>query len=91
MSAISAGVAYSQDRNGQVSGNYSAPSFGQDLSAATGQQFGQAAAKLLEKNLDIAPTLKIRPGYRFSVLLIRDFVFPGVYEDFAYHRGNQNR
>ena len=91
MSAISAGVAYSQDRNGQVSGNYSAPSFGQELSAATGQQFGQAAAKLLEKNLDIAPTLKIRPGYRFSVLLIRDFVFPGVYEDFAYHRGNQNR
>jgi type IV secretion system protein VirB10 len=91
MSAISAGVAYSQDRNGQVSGNYSAPSFGQELSAATGQQFGQAAAKLLEKNLDIAPTLKIRPGYRFSVLLIRDFVFPGIYEDFAYHGGNQNR
>jgi type IV secretion system protein VirB10 len=90
MSAISAGVAYSQDRNGQVSGNFSAPSFGQELSAATGQQFGQAAAKLLEKNLDVAPSLKIRPGYRFSVLLIRDFVFPGVYEDFAYG-GNHNR
>jgi type IV secretion system protein VirB10 len=90
MSAISAGVAYSQDRNGQISGNFSAPSFGQELSAATGQQFGQAAAKLLEKNLDIAPSLKIRPGYRFSVLLIRDFVFPGVYEDFAYG-GNHNR
>jgi type IV secretion system protein VirB10 len=90
MSAILAGVAYSQDRNGQASGNYSAPNFGQELSAATGQQFGQAAAKLLEKNLDIAPTIKIRPGYRFSVLLIRDFVFPGTYEDFAYHGGNQN-
>jgi type IV secretion system protein VirB10 len=90
MSAISAGVAYSQDRNGQASGNYSAPSFGQELSAATGQQFGQAAAKLLEKNLDIAPELKIRPGYRFSILLIKDFVFPGVYEDFAYYH-HQNR
>lgn len=86
MSAISAGVAYSQDRNGEASGNYYAPNFSQEISAATGQQFGQAAAKLLEKNLDIAPTLKIRPGYRFSVLLIRDFVFPGVYEDFAYPR-----
>jgi type IV secretion system protein TrbI len=84
MSAISAGVAYSQDQNGQASGNYYAPNFGQELSAATGQQFGQAAAKLLEKNLDIAPELKIRPGYRFSVLLIKDFVFPGVYQDFAY-------
>jgi len=86
MSAISAGVAYSQDRNVQASGNYYAPNFGQELSAATGQQFGQAAAKLLEKNLDIAPTLTIRPGYRFSVLLIKDFVFPGVYQDFAYPR-----
>src|SRR5215471_9654885 len=87
MSAISAGISYSQDRNGQVSGNFSAPSFGQELSAATGQQFGQAAAKLLEKNLDIAPEIKIRPGYRFSVLLIRDFVFPGIYQDFQYGRG----
>jgi type IV secretion system protein VirB10 len=86
MSAISAGVAYSQDRNGQASGNYYAPNFGQELSAATGQQFGQAAAKLLEKNLDVAPTLTIRPGYRFSILLIKDFVFPGPYEDFQYPR-----
>jgi type IV secretion system protein VirB10 len=86
MSAISAGVAYSQDRNGQASGNYYAPNFGQELSAATGQQFGQAAAKLLEKNLATAPSLQIRPGYRFSILLIRDFVFPGVYQDFAYPR-----
>jgi type IV secretion system protein TrbI len=93
MSAISAGVAFSQDRNG---GNYySAPRFSDELSSAIGQQFGQAAAKLLEKNLDIAPTLKIRPGYRFSVLLIKDFVFPGPYADFAYPRnhngaGNSN-
>ena len=91
MSAISAGVAYSQDLNGQANGNYYAPNFSQEISAATGQQFGQAAAKLLERNLDIAPTLRIRPGYRFSVMLVRDFVFPGVYEDFAYQSGNHNK
>ena len=86
MSAISAGISYSQDRS-QGNGNfYAPPRFGDELSQAVGQQFGQAAAKLLEKNLDIAPTLKIRPGYRFSVLLIKDFVFPGVYQDFAYPR-----
>jgi type IV secretion system protein VirB10 len=90
MSAISAGISYSQDRY-QGNGNYyQPPRFSDELSQAVGQQFGQAAAKLLEKNLDIAPTIKIRPGYRFSVLLIRDFVFPGVYQDFAYHGGNQN-
>ena len=87
MSAISAGISYSQDRYQQGNGNYYAPpSFSNELSQAVGQQFGQAAAKLLEKNLDVAPTLKIRPGYRFSILLIKDFVFPGAYQDFAYPR-----
>jgi type IV secretion system protein TrbI len=87
MSAISAGISYSQDRYQQGNGNYYAPpSFSNELSQAVGQQFGQAAAKLLEKNLDVAPTLKIRPGYRFSILLIKDFVFPGPYQDFAYPR-----
>jgi type IV secretory pathway VirB10-like protein len=92
MSAISAGIAYSQDRY-QGNGNYyEPPRFSDELSQAVGQQFGQAAAKLLEKNLDIAPTLKIRPGYRFSVLLIKGFVFPGAYQDFAYPRArNEGR
>lgn len=83
LSAISAGVAYSQDRSEPV-GTYYAPSFSQEMSQAVGQQFGTAAAQLLEKNLSVSPTLKIRPGYRFSVLLVKDFVFPGVYQDFAY-------
>jgi type IV secretory pathway VirB10-like protein len=83
LSAISAGVAYSQDRSEPV-GTYYAPTFSQEMSQAVGQQFGTAAAQLLEKNLSVSPTLKIRPGYRFSVLLVKDFVFPGVYQDFAY-------
>jgi len=93
MSAISAGISYSQDRYQQGNGNYYAPPrYSDELSQAVGQQFGQAAAKLLEKNLDIAPTLTIRPGYRFSVLLIKDFVFPGPYEDFQYPRArNEGR
>jgi type IV secretion system protein TrbI len=92
MSAISAGISYSQDRS-QGNGNfYAPPRFSDELSQAVGQQFGQAAAKLLEKYLDIAPTLKIRPGYRFSVLLIKDFVFLGAYQDFQYPRArNEGR
>src|SRR5438132_3652191 len=92
MSAITAGVAYSQDRY-QSNGNYYAPPrFSDELSQAVGQQFVQAAAKLLEKNLDIAPTLKIRPGYGFSVLLIKDFVLPRPYQHFAYSRArNEGR
>ena len=48
MSAISAGISYSQDRYQQGNGNYYAPPrFSDELSQAVGQQFGQAAAKLL--------------------------------------------
>ena len=46
MSAISAGISYSQDRYQQGNGNYYAPPrFSDELSQAVGQQFGQAAAK----------------------------------------------
>jgi type IV secretion system protein VirB10 len=36
-------------------------------------------AKIAEKNLDIAPTLRILPGYRFSIINMRDIVFPEPY------------
>jgi type IV secretion system protein VirB10 len=40
---------------------------------------GQATAHLLEKNLSIAPTLKIRPGYRFAILVVKDLTFDRPY------------
>ena len=46
---------------------------------AVGQQLGQATAHLLEKNLSIAPTLKIRPGYRFAILAVKDLTFDRPY------------
>jgi type IV secretion system protein TrbI len=91
MSAVTAATNWATNHNqgGFNSNGYSASDA---LSEAVGQQLGQATAQLLEKNLSIAPTLMIRPGYRFSVLLIKDFVFPGVYQDFAYPRArNEGR
>ena len=37
------------------------------------------AALTVSKNLDVQPTLKIRPGYRFNVLVDQDIVFPRAY------------
>jgi type IV secretion system protein VirB10 len=37
------------------------------------------ATKMIEKNLDIAPTLRILPGYRFSIILTKDIAFAEPY------------
>ena len=78
MSAITAGVTYSQSQ-GQQNEYNQVPRAGDILSQALGQQLGSATAALLEKNLSIAPTLKIRPGYRFNILVVKDLTFDRPY------------
>jgi type IV secretion system protein TrbI len=78
MSAITAGVTYSQSQ-GQNDNYNQVPHAGDILSQALGQQLGSATAALLEKNLSIAPTLKIRPGYRFAILAVKDLTFDHPY------------
>ena len=46
---------------------------------ALAQTFGQAEAQLFQKYINIAPTLTIRPGYAFNVVVTKDLVFPGPY------------
>jgi type IV secretion system protein VirB10 len=43
------------------------------------ETFGRAAEQSILKNLNVQPTLRIRPGYRFNVLVDQDVVFPGGY------------
>jgi type IV secretion system protein VirB10 len=78
MSAITAATNWATNHNqgGFNSNGYSASSA---LSEAVGQQLGQATAHLLEKNLSIAPTLNIRPGYRFNILVTKDLTFDRPY------------
>jgi len=63
-----------QDRN----------AFGQSSSAedaarrSFAETFGQVAEQTVSKNLNVQPTLEIRPGYRFNVLVEHDIIFPGA-------------
>ena len=82
MSAVTAGVTYSQRQSdGGDSDRTDASSV---LSEALGQQLGQATAQLLAKNLSIAPTIEIRPGYRFNVIVTKDLTFSKPYQSFDY-------
>ncbi len=42
--------------------------------------FGRVAEKTIEKNLDVQPTIEIRPGYNFNILVDQDIIFPGIYQ-----------
>lgn len=39
-----------------------------------GRQFGQAGSDMIRRNLRIQPTLEIRPGYRFNVMVNKDLI-----------------
>lgn len=41
--------------------------------------FGRAAEQTISKNLDVQPTIRIRPGYKFNVLVDQDIIFPSAY------------
>ncbi len=76
MSGVVAGISLSQDDSGSESDRQRASD---ELSRALGQQIGQTAMLMLQKNMNIAPTLEIRPGYRLNVMVIKDVTLPGPY------------
>ncbi len=43
------------------------------------EAFGRVAELTISKNLNVQPTIKIRPGYRFNVLVDQDIIFPSNY------------
>lgn len=43
------------------------------------ETFGRVVERTIDKNLNVQPTLKIRPGYKFNVLVDQDIVFPRAY------------
>lgn len=76
MALITAGTAYAVDENNNSDNENSLSS---QLNSALAQQLGQASTSLLQKHLNIAPTLEIEPGYQFNIVLTKDLVFGGSY------------
>ena len=86
MSLISGGTAYAMDSmspnsssNGTSTGTNSTQSMQQEMTSALAAQMGQTTTQLLQKNLNIKPTLEIRPGYQFNVVVTKDLVFQKPY------------
>ena len=50
--------------------------FGQAGVDNVSSTFGNVVRQTLQKNLNIQPTIEVRPGYRFNVIVEKDIVFP---------------
>lgn len=72
LSLFTAASQLSQTR-GSVSGNYSAS---QILAAQVGMQGFNLGSQLIRRNLNIQPTLEIRPGMEFSIAVTKDIGLP---------------
>lgn len=81
MSGITAGITLTQDNSNNNGDNQRASDA---LSEALGQQLGQVAVEMIRRNMNIAPTLEIRPGYRFNVTVTKDMTFSKPYSSFDY-------
>jgi type IV secretory pathway VirB10-like protein len=80
MSAVTAGISLSQPDSSDGDNR----DFSSAMSESLGQQLGQVTAQLISKNMNIAPTLEIRPGYRFNVVVTKDLTFEKPYQAFDY-------
>ncbi len=73
LSAITAGVQLSQPRAQQGDFSYSSQ---QMAAGALGQQMAQLGMATVGRGLSQAPTLTIRPGYVFNVMINKDIILP---------------
>lgn len=94
MSAIVGGISYSQDDT-STSGSYGDGEASRNnalsstMSEALGQQLGQVTVEMIRRNMNIAPTLEVRPGFRMNVMLVKDVQFRREYKAFDYSYANR--
>ncbi|MBQ4133809.1 MAG: conjugal transfer protein TrbI, partial [Desulfovibrionaceae bacterium] len=78
LSVILGGTAYTMDSLGSGGGDET--TMHGEMISALASTFGQATTQILQKNLNIKPTLEIRPGYEFNVMVTQDLVFREPYQ-----------
>lgn len=87
-SIFAAGIEVSQGTNSSV---LQSQSFGQTMGQAVGQQVGELGTEVTRRNLNIQPTIVVRPGYRFFVRVDKDIQFSGPYAQITGASGRSSR
>lgn len=72
LSSITAGVAIADNPNGQKETS------GDRAMASAIDQMSTVASEMIRKNMNIAPTIEIRPGYKFNIFVSKDIILEPV-------------
>ena len=67
-------------------GFYGQRSSSQVAAEEVARQFSQLGIQMAQRNLNIQPTIEIRPGYQFVVMVNKDVVFPSAYKEILVRR-----
>ena len=54
--------------------------FVDDLGDSAAQQAVTIGSQIVDRQLDVQPTITIRPGFRLNILVNKDMLFPEPYE-----------
>ncbi|MDX2164242.1 MAG: TrbI/VirB10 family protein, partial [Gammaproteobacteria bacterium] len=73
MSFLSAGAQLSQPQN--TNNQNTQPTVNQMLAQSLGTNIANTGNMITQKNLNIQPTLEIKPGYQFDISVAKDVVF----------------
>jgi type IV secretory pathway VirB10-like protein len=79
-SGFAAGVQISQNRSGGNGSVLNYPSNASLAASAAGQQAASLGENLTSRNLQVQPSIKIRPGDIFDVRVMKSIIFPGPYK-----------
>lgn len=85
MSGVTAGVAIAtEDDDSSNNDNDDNSSINDEMRQALATQFGNVIAQVIQRNLNLSPTLEIRPGYKFNVMVTKDLRFSKPFKAFDY-------
>lgn len=79
MSLVSGGMAYALDGANDSTKTENGTRMTDEMTSSLAQQLGQTTTTLLQRNLSIKPTLEIRPGYQFNIVVTKDVIFREPY------------
>lgn len=82
LSVISAGITYSQDKH--TSNNENGTTASSAMAQSFGNQMGNTTIQMIQKNMNISPTLEIRPGFKINVMVTKDIIFTKPYQNYDY-------
>lgn len=76
LSVLSAGAELSSPQEFNDDGTLSVS---ETLASSLGTNIAEVGTAMINKDMNIQPTLEIRPGYLFNISVTKDIVFPGSY------------